>query len=29
MRFDEFKITEAVDTDITKLQTELKAAGAD
>jgi murein DD-endopeptidase MepM/ murein hydrolase activator NlpD len=29
MRFDEFKITEAVNTDITKLQIELKAAGAD
>lgn len=29
MRFDEFKITEAVDKDITTLQLELKAAGAD
>ena len=29
MRFDEFNITEAFDTDITKLQIELKAAGAD
>jgi len=29
MRFNEFNITEAVDTDITKLQIELKAAGAD